>query len=96
LIVTWLGPREGAQGLSLTMLQHGRKTGCQITGAIEVRSRESGLLEPASRLNAGDVGVVHVALERATWFDTWEHSPATASCVFVDGDGQTVAGARFT
>ena len=96
LIVTWLGPREGAQGLSLTMLQHGRKTGCQITGAIEVRSRESGLLEPAARLNAGDVGVVHVALERATWFDGWEESPATASCLFVDGDGQTVAGARFT
>ena len=70
MIVTWLGPRDCTAGLALTLLQHGRKTGCHITGALEVRSRETGLLEPAARLIAGDVGVVHLALQRATWFDS--------------------------
>ena len=96
MIVTWLGPREGVSGLELTLLQHGRKTGARLTGALEVRSRETGRLEPAPRLIAGDVAHVHVALERPTWFDRWEDSPSTASCLLIDGDGHTVAGARFT
>ena len=97
LIVTWLGPGECAPGLELTVLQHGRRMLGKVKpqGMLRV-SRESGALELTSRLATGDVGHVRLELERATWFDSWDESPPTASCLLIDSTGRTVAGARFT
>ncbi|MDP1825645.1 MAG: GTP-binding protein [Archangium sp.] len=95
LTVTWLGPSDCAAQLEVTLLQHGRKTPGRVTELSRV-SRETGAVEAASVLTAGEVGRLQVRLERATWFDRWEDSAGTGSCLLIDGAGRTVAGARFT
>jgi sulfate adenylyltransferase subunit 1 (EFTu-like GTPase family) len=95
LTVTWLGPAECTPALELTLLQHGRRTPARVTDFSRA-SRESGAFESSAVLTAGDVGRVQVRLERATWFDRWDDSPGTGSCLLIDGAGRTVAGARFT
>ena len=87
LIVTWLGPTDCVPGLSVKLLQQARQTPGRIVGKFERVNRESGAFETATSLTSGDVGRVHLELERETWF---------ALAVLVDDAGQTIAGARFS
>jgi sulfate adenylyltransferase subunit 1 (EFTu-like GTPase family) len=94
-IVTWLGPKAAAKGLALKVLQQGRTTHARIVELPERISLQSGAFERADSLAAGEVGRMRLELETPVWMDRWEESPVTGSCLLVDSDGQTVAGARF-
>ena len=95
MTVTWLGPSDCTPQLEVTLLQLGRTTPGRVMELSRV-SRDTGALEATEVLTAGEVGRLQVRLERPTWFDRWEDSAGTGSCLLVDGAGRTVAGARFT
>lgn len=81
--VTWIGSSELRGETKFTLLQPTRQTACVVEAVLQRRSLETGLVERASSLSSGDVGVVTLKLEGPSWL--------VGPAVLIDASGQTVA-----
>lgn len=82
VIITCLERPSGV----VRLLQHGRATGAALT-QLRRRSLETGLAQPADRLEPGDVAEARLRLDAPTWL--------CGEALLIDDAGRTVAGVRF-